>query len=126
MKVRVGFVSNSSSSSFVIGFRGNSDELEKKLLEVFDPKSKGPFCNLASDVVSVLARGKSITEQEYRKQECIDDDEEICDKDLFDKFGQIFRAKVHSDSGEALDAYLYEEGEDFEHEEDELVIRFRG
>jgi len=35
MKIRFGFVSNSSSSSFIIAFKGNEDELREKLKNIF-------------------------------------------------------------------------------------------
>ena len=35
MKIRFGFVSNSSSSSFIIAFKGNEDELREKLRNIF-------------------------------------------------------------------------------------------
>jgi len=35
VKIRFGFVSNSSSSSFIIAFKGNNDELQRKLREIF-------------------------------------------------------------------------------------------
>jgi len=35
MKIRFGFVSNSSSSSFIIAFKGNENELREKLRDIF-------------------------------------------------------------------------------------------
>jgi len=44
MKIRFGFVSNSSSSSFIIAFKGNEDELRKKLRGIFgSPPEKYPI-----------------------------------------------------------------------------------
>ena len=44
MKIRKGFVSNSSSSSFIIAFKGNNDELRIKLREIFgNPPGKNPI-----------------------------------------------------------------------------------
>ena len=36
MKLRFGFVSNSSSSSFIIAFNGSKDNLREKLISIFD------------------------------------------------------------------------------------------
>jgi len=43
MKIRNGFVSNSSSSSFIIAFDGDEDKLEKKIKEIFGIKTKYPI-----------------------------------------------------------------------------------
>jgi len=55
MKIRSGFVSNSSSSSFIIAFKGNNDELRIKLREIFgNPPGENPIKSMPpiGDVVA--------------------------------------------------------------------------
>lgn len=70
MKTRSGFVSNSSSSSFIIGVKKEvlQDEelLVSKLLEIFEITRTSPFFSLLTDVVSYLKNSTYYrTKEEY-------------------------------------------------------------
>jgi len=57
MKIRNGFVSNSSSSSFVIAFNGDRIGLEKKIKDVFGMKFKHPikFPDLSGSIINCIS-----------------------------------------------------------------------
>jgi hypothetical protein len=54
MKIRNGFVSNSSSSSFVIGVKGSEPPTKEQILKVLKVDESSPLYNLVKDVVDVL------------------------------------------------------------------------
>jgi len=127
MKTRSGFVSNSSSSSFIIAWKGDDKALERKLHKVFQTPKKGPLRSFAENVIALLLGGDVWkTEKAYRKYHCYDDDEELPHADLFKKFGKIRTIRVSNESGESLDEYLYSDGDAFEVKTPTLVIRFEG
>lgn len=64
MKIRKGFVSNSSSSSFVIGIK-DGELSEEKLLEVLNVPKDSPLFPLANQVAKFL----------FRRSELVDVDE---------------------------------------------------
>ncbi|MDR2458367.1 MAG: hypothetical protein LBD41_07865 [Clostridiales Family XIII bacterium] len=75
MKIRNGFVSNSSSSSFIIGFKGSltKEDFEKKIQEKFSISENHPlfkFVNLLIEQIlsSVDLNNQITTPEEYLKE----------------------------------------------------------
>jgi hypothetical protein len=51
MKIRIGFVSNSSSSSFIIANKGSANDLKKKIKELFKLPAEHPMSKMSDDIV---------------------------------------------------------------------------
>ena len=72
MKIRNGFVSNSSSSSFVIGFKKNlsDEEKEQLLLKKMKINENSFFYNVAKEIIYCIINSEFITNRkklvEYR------------------------------------------------------------
>ena len=80
MKTRTGFVSNSSSSSFVIATK---EELTKENInKAFGVPETGVFKNLAEEMAKVFFnRAKKVTLEEYLEDYSYDSLEDIYDED---------------------------------------------
>jgi hypothetical protein len=63
MKIRTGFVSNSSSSSFIIAFKGDVKQLKVRLDEVFKLPDSYPLKELVGDVSKTIIKS---LEEEYQ------------------------------------------------------------
>jgi len=61
MKIRTGFVSNSSSSSFIILYKGNKEQLEEKLKTVVEVPEDHALYSILKDASKVVI--KSIEEE---------------------------------------------------------------
>ena len=61
MKTRKGFVSNSSSSSFIIGVQG--ELTEEKLMRAFKIDPVSPLYRLVKDIAGVLLEADLMTKQ---------------------------------------------------------------
>ncbi len=129
MKRRYGFVSNSSSSSFIIGSKG---ELTKEKLFKF--LSSG--LNLPKDsFVWNLVNGAAETFKDNAKQVTVDDldddpyasDEWIQDSDYYKRIRKILDSKmrlytggVSTDTDDSMEQYLVDA--EFDYESDDLII----
>ena len=77
MKIRNGFVSNSSSSSFLIVSK-NGNLTEEKIMKSFDVKEGSPLFTLAKGIArEMLSEVREFTYEEYKEDfmwgECTDD-----------------------------------------------------
>jgi len=131
MKIRNGFVSNSSSSSFVVIMKNNEKMTKEKLLEVFDVNEKSPLYSFAKDLSDWIMSNvkeydiKGIHNNfvgNYKKIELTDEqmineiiedyggmDREELEK-IANKEYRYYYGSASSDSGEALEYYLCENG----------------
>jgi len=134
MKFRNGFVSNSSSSSFIVTMKNGEKMTKEILMNTFDVKKNSPlysFANDLSDWVMKNVEEQSIgtlhddyfgsnhilTEDDMIK-ELLEDgcwDSEFLEK-VKNKTIRYYKGSASSDSGEALEYYLYEGGIDFEND----------
>ena len=57
MKKRIGFVSNSSSSSFIITMKKNKELTSKTIMDILDPGKDSFFYNMAKEMSEMLVRG---------------------------------------------------------------------
>lgn len=132
MKIRNGFVSNSSSSSFIVTLK-NGKKLDKSiLLETFEVGENSPLYGFADDLANWIVGNveehsiKSIHEDYIGKINELTDEEiiqNILDNDIMDeedlmkiKSGEwkYYYGSVSTDSGEALEEYLCNSGMDIE------------
>lgn len=129
MKVRNGFVSNSSSSSFIVTMKNGEKMTKKTLLEAFDVKETSPlfsFANELSDWIINNVKERNITGiyEDYvggskgkQIDEMIDSiiedyggmDREILEKIVSEEY-RYYSGSACNDSGDALEAYLCDNG----------------
>lgn len=131
MKTRLGFVSNSSSSSFVVIMKNGQKMTKETLLEVFDVNEKSPLYNFAEELSNWMVNRveemdiKSIHDNyvgNYEKKELTEDD---MIAELVDEYGGIseedlekikskeyryYNGSASDDSGDGLETYLCESG----------------
>ena len=70
MKIRLGFVTNSSSSSYIIGYNGDKtkEEIKDLLLEFFEVPKSSPLRSMVEDVAKEFVIGDIFeTVDEYLK-----------------------------------------------------------
>jgi len=133
MKIRSGFVSNSSSSSFIIGHdkKLKSAKLKEKLINVFGVNEKSPLYNTSLSIIeSLLNCSEEMTKAEVMADWGVDDDDfdMITDgeiyKDIFDKKFICRSGSVANDSEESSEMMLVDMSLDYK--DDELIIYKEG
>jgi len=130
MKRRIGFVSNSSSSSFIIGIKKGSSI--KRVLEKYELEESHPFYEIVDATISVLIKeSERITLADYIKigcyenaQECAEDSDEGQAMVDMDKKGFNLYIGSCSDEGEGFEASLCEM--EINVNTDDLIIIKRG
>lgn len=116
MKVRMGFVSNSSSSSFVIGVKG--ELTADKIMKVFNVDEKSPLHGVAAEMASLLVDRA----EEVSMKEMLDDgylSEDVI-KQLIRKDFTLYKGNICSD-GEPVECALCE-AVGLDYEDDEIYI----
>jgi hypothetical protein len=89
MKIRNGFVSNSSSSSFVVATKGEFDKTDL-VANVFQVGQESPFYDLACDIVNIFFRREPYSsKEEWMKEWCVvEDDMTACEKRIAKLFDE--------------------------------------
>lgn len=86
MKIRNGFVSNSSSSSFIVAWRGSLNT--ENVLKALDVNEKSPLYDFAKDLANFIVQERKTIYQnweQYKDELFIQDNENAVAKQLFDK-----------------------------------------
>jgi len=120
MKHRNGFVSNSSSSSFILGVKGglSEDGLKKELFKALKVGIDSPLLPIANSIVASIVRGsKKFTSI----QELLDEQEVDCVDDLYDASSEtaldllskdekweVYIGSWYSDGGDVTEMFLCE------------------
>ena len=110
MKARHGFVSNSSSSSYLVCFRGKLTR--EKLLKALGVPASSPLRSVADGIAAILIRSENEDERslmEWWGAEALEDlpgDVQKALKDFAD--GSIMRCRVSNDGETSFERFLYE------------------
>jgi hypothetical protein len=135
MKLRSGFVSNSSSSSFVIGYRGklNVARLTEALIgnSVIDRKSF--LNNVIEDAIDAFLRADEKTLEDFIEEESDPYDTDKYTQEskyfsavrkIFDSGMTLYMGSMATDSDDAIDQYLVDV--DLDIREDDFVLYKEG
>lgn len=117
--MRNGFVSNSSSSSFIIGTRGKLDK--KKLIKLFKVDKESPIFLLVKGMADILVENATkMTLKEYLEDTCYEEDgvPKIVKK-IISKGFTLYSGSVGDEAG-GLESALCQVGLDYE--DDEFII----
>jgi len=129
MKLREGFVSSSSSTSFTIVFKGD-EPTEEILLDALGLEPDSPLLGLGCKIVEIISRQIATKPRynsfdQYVKMECegnADWAEETV-REIFDRCGEgwtIVVGTVANDSDDYVEGMLFSHG--VEIEQDDLII----
>ena len=136
MKIRMGFVSNSSSSSFVIASKGELNVGEESIKNIFKIDLNSPMFELAKRIINVLIdKSEEISdfnewlEEEYGsfngsedyKEEVMAYSEVSKIKQLIDNGFSVRKGSLYNDSGDTLESFLCDDFK-FEYEDETLYI----
>ncbi len=113
MKIRKGFVSNSSSSSFIIGVKGKLTE--DKILRSFKVDSISPIFYMVKDMARLMAKSekKEIEPSEIENLFSIE-------KKILEKGFDLYVGSASDDSYEYADILLC--SLEIDYEDDEIII----
>lgn len=100
MKVRNGFVSNSSSSSFVIGLPQSTPMTAEYLMKVFKIDEESPIRDLLFEMCEAFTHVESVTEEEYLNDYGYESLEECSDdiKEIFNRGWKLYAGSFSDDS----------------------------
>lgn len=120
MKTRSGFVSNSSSSSFIIGVNG--ELTEEKIMKAFNIGKDSPLYRIAKSMAGVLMSADPYTLEELIEDRCYEDKDELDDneKKIFEKGFIFYSGYASDDSGDSGESALCDT--DLDYEDDNLII----
>lgn len=137
MKIRKGFVSNSSSSSFILASRGELEMSDQIVTEVFKVEKSSPMFDLSNRVIKLMMnKSEKIDnfdewlDHEYGtfddaddyKKEVLAYSEVKMMKELFDKNFIVRKGSFYNDSGDSLEEFLCD-GFSFEYDGEDLFIK---
>lgn len=114
MKIRDGFVSNSSSSSFIIGCEGPLTK--EKIMKSMGVSKKSLFYQIANDLAEcIFQNSKKYTKKEYMEEMCYEEDEIGSDaKKIFNSGMNFYCCEAANDSDDYIERVLGEVEIDYE------------
>jgi len=121
MKTRGCFVSNSSSSSFIIGVKGKLTE--EKLMKAFRVGKDSPLYPISKSIAGVMLGAEAYTKKELIKDNYYEDESELTELE-----NKIFDNGFKYYSGTASDEDSYDGAEtalcnmDLDYEDDDIII----
>lgn len=121
MKTRNGFVSNSSSSSFIIGVNG--DLTEDKIMKVFNIDKSSPLFGIAKGIAGIMLGADKYTKKEYFKDRCYESDSDLTseEKKIFDKGFTLYSGYASDeDSSNGIETALC--NMDLNYEDSEIIM----
>jgi len=123
VKTRGCFVSNSSSSSFIIGVKGSLTK--EKIMKAFRVGKDSPLYSFSERMAEVMLEADSYTQEEHIKDHYLDSEDDIgtLEKKIFDK-GYTFYSGSASDedSGSYGGAETALCGMTIDYEDEEIII----
>jgi hypothetical protein len=118
MKIRESFVSNSSSSSFIIGVKGKLTVA--KLIKAFHVTEKSPLFPLAREIaILMVANSSATTGAEYKEEHCLNRVPPIF-KTIAEKEMTAYYGVAEDQNGNNLEAALCDM--ELNYEGDDLII----
>lgn len=122
MKIRKGFVSNSSSSSFIIGCKGKITK--EKILSVIKIQKDSLLYNIAESLAKfIVNNSRKITKKQYLEDMCIDEadmPEDIIE--IFNNDMDLYELSASSDNYDDIGEKIMYDTE-MDYESDDFIIK---
>lgn len=121
MKLRYGFVSNSSSSSFIIGVK-NGKLTKEKLLTLFNLPKQNILYSIVEDMGDLFMSTEKYTERQFLDEygyESLKDAGKEYEK-IYKKCKEVYVGTVCNDSDNPVETMLYDL--ELNYEDNEIII----